>query len=204
MNSTEYKDPSSFYWDRYLKETKTSPAPPRAFKQRQPSGFRRGMRLEAVDKRVPHLIRVATVDDVQDHTIRIRFDGWPDEYSYWVDDDSPDIHPAGWCLETKHPLEPPPSKSSSLNSLSSVTVSQVSCNFFVYCLNLGEEDMKIIARCGIPGCKGEGHVKGPKYTTHVTAQNCPYAPENLVKDGHLPDRLTSGNDSVSLEESPTT
>lgn len=171
----QYKDPSSFYWDRYLKETKTSPAPPRAFKQRQPSGFRRGMRLEAVDKRVPHLIRVATVDDVNGHTIRIRFDGWPDEYSYWVDDDSPDIHPAGWCLETKHPLEPPPS----------------------------EEDMKLLARCGIPGCKGEGHVKGAKYTTHLTAQNCPYAPENLMKDGHLPDRLTSGNDSASLEESPT-
>ncbi|XP_034251580.1 lethal(3)malignant brain tumor-like protein 3 isoform X2 [Thrips palmi] len=171
----QYKDPSSFYWDRYLKETKTSPAPPRAFKQRQPSGFRRGMRLEAVDKRVPHLIRVATVDDVQDHQIRIRFDGWPDEYSYWVDDDSPDIHPAGWCLETKHPLEPPPS----------------------------EEDMKVLARCGVPGCKGEGHVKGSKYTSHITAQNCPYSQENLLKDGHLPDRLTSGNDSVSLEESPT-
>lgn len=107
---TEYKDPSMFSWEKYLKETKTSPAPSRAFKQRQPCGFRRGMRIEAVDKRVPHLIRVATIDDVHEHQVRIRFDGWPDEYSYWVDDDSPDIHPPGWCYETKHPLEPPLSK----------------------------------------------------------------------------------------------
>lgn len=171
----QYKDPSMFSWDKYLKETKTLPAPSRAFKARPPNGFKRGMRLEAVDKRVPHLIRVATVDDVHDHTIRIRFDGWPDEYSYWVDDDSPDIHPAGWCLETKHPLEPP----------------------------LSEEDIKCLARCGIPGCRGEGHVKGSRYTTHITPQNCPYAPENLLKDSHLPDRLTSSSDNVDLEESST-
>ncbi|KAK3932515.1 DNA ligase 1 [Frankliniella fusca] len=171
----QYKDPSVFSWDKYLKETKTQAAPARAFKQRQANGFRRGMRLEAVDKRVPHLIRVATVDDVRDHSIRIRFDGWPDQYSYWVDDDSPDIHPAGWCLETKHPLEPP----------------------------LSEEDMKVTARCGTPGCRGEGHVKGSRYTCHITPQNCPYAPENLHKDAHLPDRMTSGNDSLGLEESPT-
>lgn len=170
----QYKDPSVFSWDKYLKETKTQAAPARAFKQRSANGFRRGMRLEAVDKRVPHLIRVATVDDVRDHTIRIRFDGWPDQYSYWVDDDSPDIHPAGWCLETKHPLEPP----------------------------LSEEDMKVTARCGIPGCKGEGHIKGSRYSCHITPQNCPYAPENLHKDAHLPDRMTSGNDSLGLEESP--
>lgn len=42
-------------------------APARAFKQRPPCGFKRGMKLEAVDKRVPQLIRVATVEDVKDH-----------------------------------------------------------------------------------------------------------------------------------------
>lgn len=56
------------------------------------------------------LIRVATVDDVGEHQIRIKFDGWPDQYSYWIDDDSPDIHPMGWCQKTGHPLEPPLSK----------------------------------------------------------------------------------------------
>lgn len=89
-------------------------APMRAFKQRPACGFKRGMRFECVDKRVPQLIRVATVDDVKDHQIRILFDGWPDRYGYWVDDDSPDIHPVGWCQKTNHPIEPPLSKSENL------------------------------------------------------------------------------------------
>jgi len=92
------------------------------------------MKLEVVDKRVPQLIRVATVEDVKDHTyvsirfciflllffkiiiiyflyrLKIRFDGWPETHTYSVDDDSPDIHPVGWCAKTGHPLEPPLSK----------------------------------------------------------------------------------------------
>jgi len=44
--------------------------------------------------------------------LKIKFDGWPDNHAYWVDDDSPDIHPVGWCAKTGHPLEPPLSKSS--------------------------------------------------------------------------------------------
>jgi len=100
----------SFSWETYLKDTKSVAAPARAFKQRPPSGFRRGMKLECVDKRVPMLIRVATVDDVSEHQIRIKFDGWPDQYSYWIDDDSPDIRPVGWCQKTGHSLEPPLSK----------------------------------------------------------------------------------------------
>ncbi|KAJ4440108.1 hypothetical protein ANN_08242 [Periplaneta americana] len=101
------KSGKPFSWECYLKETKSVAAPARAFKQRPISGFRRGMKLECVDKRVPMLIRVATVDDVSEHQIRIKFDGWPDQYSYWIDDDSPDIHPMGWCQKTGHPLEPP-------------------------------------------------------------------------------------------------
>lgn len=58
----------------------------------------------------PFLIRVATVTDVKDYQIRISFDGWPDEYSYWVDDDCPDVHFMGWCVKTGHLLEPPLSK----------------------------------------------------------------------------------------------
>lgn len=103
----DYPHPETFTWDTYLQMTKSTPAPARAFKQRPGNGFKRGMRLECVDKRVPQLIRVATVDDVRDHQIRIKFDGWPDKYSYWVDDDSTDIHPIGWCQKTQHPLEPP-------------------------------------------------------------------------------------------------
>lgn len=63
----DYKDSKSFTWDAYLRETGTTAAPSRAFKQRPPCAFKRGMKLEVVDKRVPQLIRVATVEDVKNH-----------------------------------------------------------------------------------------------------------------------------------------
>lgn len=107
MNFTGYPEPETFTWERYLKESKSVAAPVRAFKQRPANGFKKGMRLECVDRRVPQIIRASTIDDVRDHQIRISFDGWPDRYSYWVDDDSPGIHPVTWCQKTGHPLDPP-------------------------------------------------------------------------------------------------
>ena len=65
------------------------------------------MKLEVVDKRNPILIRVASVVDTDGHLIKVHFDGWADSYDYWLDDDSPDIHPPGWCAKTGHPLTPP-------------------------------------------------------------------------------------------------
>lgn len=56
---------------------------------------------------VPFLIRVATVSAVKGHQVRVSFDGWPEGLAAWLDDDSPDLHPVGWCLKTGHPLEPP-------------------------------------------------------------------------------------------------
>ncbi len=86
--------------------------------QRPPAGFQPYMKLEVVDKRNPSLIRVATIVEVEGHRIKINFDGWADLYDYWLDDDSPDIHPAGWCAKTQHPLTPPitPDDLSSSNS----------------------------------------------------------------------------------------
>lgn len=91
-----YKNSSNFSWDIYLKETKSVAAPARAFKTRPPTGFKRGMKLEAVDKRAPSLLRVATVSEVHQHQIKIQFDGFPEHFGYWVDDDNPDIHPTYW------------------------------------------------------------------------------------------------------------
>ncbi len=65
------------------------------------------MKLEAVDKRNPILIRVATIADRTDHALLIHFDGWSTVYDCWIDDSSPDLHPVGWCFKTGHPLEPP-------------------------------------------------------------------------------------------------
>ncbi|KAG5900209.1 hypothetical protein JTB14_008091 [Gonioctena quinquepunctata] len=163
----DYPNPESFSWEVYLKERKAVAAPVRAFKQRPACGFKRGMRLECVDKRVPQLIRVATVDDVKEHQIRIHFDGWLDRYSYWVDDDSPDIHPMGWCQKTGHPIEPP----------------------------LTPDDVYDFLECPTVGCRGQGHIKGPKFATHSTQKHCPYAEENIDAEKVLPDRLLSPDKS---------
>ncbi|XP_073983678.1 lethal (3) malignant brain tumor isoform X3 [Rhodnius prolixus] len=101
--------PSEFSWPDYLAETKSEAAPERAFTLRPHYEFQRGMKLEVVDKRAPHLLRVATIKDVLPYQIKIAFDGFPEQFGYWVDDDSPDIHPVGWAAKTGHPLEPPPS-----------------------------------------------------------------------------------------------
>ncbi|XP_063531465.1 LOW QUALITY PROTEIN: uncharacterized protein LOC134742344 [Cydia strobilella] len=141
-----YKDPDSFSWESYLAETGAAAAPPRAFKTRPPQGFKPGMKLEVVDKRVPFLIRVASISEVKGHQVRISFDGWPDELSYWLDDDSPDIHPVGWCLKTGHPLEPP----------------------------LTAEEAVVLGPCGVGGCRGLGSLRGGAHKQHVAASACPY------------------------------
>lgn len=46
--------------------------------------------------------------EVKDFQIKIVFDGYPEEFGYWVDDDCPDIHPIGWGQKTGHPVTPPP------------------------------------------------------------------------------------------------
>lgn len=103
--------------------------------QRAAHSFQPQMKLEAVDKRSPGLIRVATVEEVETHRIKVlmvfmiftwtdtvfirllapslfllqvHYDGWSHVYDEWMDSDHPDIHPAGWCETTGHPLKVPP------------------------------------------------------------------------------------------------
>ncbi|CAL9705772.1 unnamed protein product [Knipowitschia caucasica] len=166
----EYKHPKSFSWEKYLEETGTQAAPARAFKPRPPHGFQIGMKLEAVDKRNPVLIRVATISDTEEHRLKIHFDGWNSEYDYWVETDFPDIHPVGWCQKTGHRLEYP---------------------------NAPWEAVPPGQGCPTPGCNGVGHIRGPRYGTHYTQVSCPYSELNLNKDSLLPDRL-SGERPVTL------
>ncbi|XP_071451678.1 lethal(3)malignant brain tumor-like protein 3 isoform X2 [Hetaerina americana] len=159
-----YSSPGPFSWETYLAETGSVAAPARAFKQRPPSGFRSGMRLEAVDPRVPSLVRVATVDEVRGHRLRLRFDGWSwnQDYAFWIDDDSPDIHPVGWCMHTGHPLEAP--------------------------LTAEEAAMwpRIPDSCPTPGCRGLGNSRGAPYSGHMSPSACPLTSKVLPP---LPDRL---------------
>uniref|UniRef100_A0A4W5NSW5 L3MBTL histone methyl-lysine binding protein 3 n=1 Tax=Hucho hucho TaxID=62062 RepID=A0A4W5NSW5_9TELE len=160
-----YPSVKDFSWGKYLEETNSSPAPARAFKGKPPHTFLPLMKLETVDKRNPMLVRVATVVDTDDHRIKIHFDGWTDEYDYWVDTDSPDIHPAGWCAKTGHPLQPPISPQELFESSGQ-------------------------GGCPTPGCKGVGHIKGARYSGHHSAVGCPYSDININKDSVLPDRLS--------------
>jgi len=53
------------------------------FQSVTPSGFRAGMKLEAVDRKNPSLICVATIAAVVDNRLLIHFDNWDDTYDYW-------------------------------------------------------------------------------------------------------------------------
>jgi len=57
---------------------------------------------------VPRQLRIARVVDVRSDEIKIVYNGFDDKYAYWVEDDSPDIHPVGWLAKTNHPIELPP------------------------------------------------------------------------------------------------
>lgn len=51
----------------------------------QSCGFQVGMKLEAVDKKNPGLVCVASVTDVMDDRFLVHFDNWDDTYDYWSD-----------------------------------------------------------------------------------------------------------------------
>uniref|UniRef100_A0A8C9PZR8 L3MBTL histone methyl-lysine binding protein 4 n=1 Tax=Spermophilus dauricus TaxID=99837 RepID=A0A8C9PZR8_SPEDA len=158
-----YPDPENFSWPEYLQTTQTIAVPAKVFKMRLPHGFLPNMKLEVVDKRNPRLIRVATIIEVDDQRVKVHFDGWDHKYDYWQEADSPDIHPIGWCDVTGHPLEVP-----------------------------HPNDVKILpgqAVCPTPGCRGIGHIRGPRYSGHHSAFGCPYSDMNLKKEATLHDRL---------------
>ncbi|XP_072913404.1 lethal(3)malignant brain tumor-like protein 3 isoform X3 [Hemitrygon akajei] len=168
----DYHDPKHFSWEKYLEETNSLPAPARAFKSRPAHGFLPNMKFEVVDKRNPMLIRVASVIDTDDHRVLIHFDGWNHDYDYWIDADSADVHPAGWCAKTGHPLQPP------ISPLDLVEASEQ-------------------GGCPTPGCKGIGHIKGVKHSGHH--RKC--SKDNWLAEVAAQAKR-SAEDSVSDEESP--
>ena len=94
------------------------------------------MKIEAVDKYNPSMIRIATIVDVNKNQIKIHFDNWSDIYDFWSDTTSDDIHPINWCKETGHPL----------TKLPGIT--------------------RTTTGCPIVGCEGLGHIKGSRFETH--------------------------------------
>ena len=141
---------------------------------RDQTEFRTGQRLEAVDFHNPSLVRVASIAGVAGRRVKVHYDGWPEEYQVWMDDSSSDLHPIGWAERTGHPLQEP----------------------------LTPEEVKYWASrggCPTPGCRGLGHIRGAKYSSHHSLAACPYSTRNLDGEDPLPDRL-QGAERDRIEE----
>jgi hypothetical protein len=105
-----YNYEGPFDWPKYLRETKSQFAPIDLFPAEQTisfNPFKVGMKLECVDLMDPKLICVATVNQVVNRLVKVGFDGWDSEYDQWLDYESCDIFPVGWCQLANHPLEVP-------------------------------------------------------------------------------------------------
>ena len=64
-----------------------------------PKEFKVGMKVEAVDRRFPYFVCVATIADKQEtgSKVLVHFDGWSNAYDYWCGADAIELHPMGWC-----------------------------------------------------------------------------------------------------------
>ena len=77
-----------------------------------PKNFKVGSKLEAIDRKNPTMICVATITEVNKKSgeILVHFDGWQKYFDYWCHPDlTTDIHPVGWAVQNHRKLEIPQS-----------------------------------------------------------------------------------------------
>lgn len=69
--------------------------------------FEIGQKLEAIDPQNSGLFCVCTIIDKCGYRIKLHFDGYSSMYDFWLNADSVNIFPAGYCNKTGRQLEPP-------------------------------------------------------------------------------------------------
>lgn len=70
--------------------------------------FKKGMKLEAVDRKSPRWICPATIGYVNGDEVQISFDGWNGgSYDYTCKYSSRDLFPINWCRDTNHFIQLP-------------------------------------------------------------------------------------------------
>jgi len=76
-------------------------------KRGMPLEFTKGMKVEALDRSFKDIITIATIKEIDGNKILLGFDGWPENYDYWVDKDDGDFQPPGTCMRANARLSPP-------------------------------------------------------------------------------------------------
>jgi hypothetical protein len=104
-----YKN-KKFHWDKYLLHSNGQTAPENIFVARKAKDFKKGMKIECIDRVNPELLRPATIIEVNGYELLICYDGFSQKYSYLVADDCPDIFPIKYSSVTGHPIEMPASE----------------------------------------------------------------------------------------------
>lgn len=72
--------------------------------------FKQDMKFEAELRNSGGMISVATVGDVLDSKILVKFDNFEETSNFWTDITSPYIHPIGFHAEYGFPIHTAPSK----------------------------------------------------------------------------------------------
>lgn len=100
-----------FRWSNYLRSNSMAIAAPISlFLNPFPTGpnnFMVGMKLEAIDPENCSLFCVCTIVDIMGYRLKLSFDGYDSGYDFWLNADSMDIFPPGWCAKTNRVLQPP-------------------------------------------------------------------------------------------------
>lgn len=105
------KNSSHFSWTRFIeyynkksaKDATMQLAPAELFVNaipKTPNTFEIGQKLEAIDPQNSNFFCVCTIVEKSGYRLKLRFDGYPTIYDFWVNADSLNIFPAGWCSRT--------------------------------------------------------------------------------------------------------